>query len=239
MYLSPLFLLPALATAIPLESNPVQNIGLRSLGVSPGDITIASATASGNGCPQNSFSTTISDDREVVTFGFDSFQAYIGPTAAQADKTKQCQIHLSLNYPGGLHFTVLDATYHGWARLDDGVTGTFISTYFFSQDASHTAQSRESITGGQWLQGDTYTKDDKVQSASVIYSPCGANGILNVNNRISLSSNSANGTGELSDDDATVAFTQQINLQWASCNSTKSTSAEGDFTVGVGSTSVI
>jgi hypothetical protein len=82
------------------------------------------------------------------------------------------------------------------------------------------AQSRESITGSQWLQGDTYTKDDKVQSASVIYSPCGANGILNVNNRISLTSNSANGTGELSDDNATIAFTQQINFQWASCNST-------------------
>jgi Domain of unknown function (DUF4360) len=82
------------------------------------------------------------------------------------------------------------------------------------------AESRESITGSQWLDGDTYTKDDKVQSASVIWSPCGANGILNVNNRISLTSNSANGTGELSDDDATVAFTQQINLQWGNCTTT-------------------
>jgi hypothetical protein len=77
MYLAPLFLLPALATAIPLESNPVKNLGLRSLGVSPGDITIASATASGNGCPQNSFSTTISDDREVSSTS--TYQAVLLP----------------------------------------------------------------------------------------------------------------------------------------------------------------
>ncbi|KAF8864334.1 hypothetical protein BDZ45DRAFT_737343 [Acephala macrosclerotiorum] len=46
-------------------------------------------------------SDTLSPDRTVVTFGFDKFQTYIGPTAQQADKTKQCQIHLSLQYPRG------------------------------------------------------------------------------------------------------------------------------------------
>lgn len=81
------------------------------------------------------------DKQQVVTFGFDSFQTYIGPAAAQADKTKQCQLHLSLQYPGGFQYSVVDATYHGWARLDAGVTGTFVSSYFFSQAASQTVRS--------------------------------------------------------------------------------------------------
>lgn len=122
---------------------------------------------------------------QVVTFGFDSFQTYIGPTAAQADKTKQCQLHLSLQYPGGFQYSVVDATYHGWARLDPGVTGTFISSYFFSQAASQTVRSlppvklyeflklkssqastRSTISGSQWTNGDIYTKHDSIQSTA-------------------------------------------------------------------------
>jgi len=241
MFFAPLFLLPALTVAIPVENSPVRLRGLSAF--KPGDITIKDASASGNGCPQSTFSTTISDDREYVTFGFDKFQAYIGPSAAQSDKTKQCQIHLSLNYPQGLHFTVLESTYHGWARLDPGVTGSFVSSYYFSQDASHTAQTRVSIVGdAHWQQGDTYQKDDLVQSTSAIYSPCGANGILNVNNRIALSvaANAPNATGELSDDDATVGFKQQLNLQWACCGTScpATGSTGGDFTIGAGSTSL-
>ena len=158
-----------------------------------------------------------------MTFGFDSFQAYVSPTAAQADKTKQSQIDLSLNYAGAC--TSQSLTQHTTDGLDlimasqgpSSLVSPRISfpkmllipynlvpfTYLVVHQESSAdiipqqAQSRESITGSQWLQRDTYTKDDKVQSASVIYSSCGANGILNVNNHISLTSNSANGTGEL------------------------------------------
>lgn len=107
---------------------------------------------------------------QVVTFGFDAFQTYIGPTAKQADKTKQCQIHLSLQYPGGFQYSVVDATYHGWARLDPGVTGTFVSSYFFSQAASQTCTTRSTISGSQWVDGDVYTKQDLIESTAVIVS---------------------------------------------------------------------
>jgi hypothetical protein len=51
-------------------------------------------------------------------------------------------------------------------------------------------------------------------------SPCGVNGILNVNNRIGLSTERgapASAAGELSDDDATVHFDKQVNLAWQPC----------------------
>lgn len=180
-------LLPALALA-----NPVAK---RQSKAPPADeIKIISAQSSGNGCPQGSVTSTISPDRTVrtaqsphllsdkgekkshshntqlVTFGFDAFQTYIGPSAKQADKTKQCQIHLSLQYPGGFQYSVVDATYHGWARLDAGVTGTFVSSYFFSQAASQTCTTRSTISGAQWLNGDVYTKQDLIESTAVIVS---------------------------------------------------------------------
>jgi hypothetical protein len=123
-----------------------------------------------------------------------------------------------LQYPTGFQFSTVESTYHGYARLDKGVTGTFFSTYFFSQDASATTTTQTSITGGGvWTDGQVYTKVDKVPTASYIWSPCGAQGILNINNRLALSTTDRNAEGEFTNDDATVKFTQNLQLLWRPC----------------------
>lgn len=114
---------------------------------------------------------------------------------------------------------MLESTYHGYAQLEEGVTGTFYSTYYFSQDASATTTTQTSIVGGGiWEQGQVYTKTDQIPTASYIFSPCGANGILNINNRIALTSTNSSAIGLITDDDATVALTQQLNIAWRSCS---------------------
>lgn len=204
-------LLPALVAATPIEwehdDKPDEKL-----------IRIVGASTSGNGCPQGTVTTSLSPDGTVITFGFDAFQTYIGPGTVPADWTKNCQLHLNLQYPGGFQFSVVESTYHGYAQLDEGVTGTFLSTYYFSQDAGSTTTTRTSIQGGgAWALGQVYTKQDKVPTAAVIWSPCGATGILNVNNRIALTSRNSSAYGQISDDDATVAFTQQVNVGWQPC----------------------
>ncbi|KAK3331215.1 hypothetical protein B0H66DRAFT_92987 [Apodospora peruviana] len=214
---SALFFLPALVAASPLGQ--IASPDGWADGPDPKQIQIVSVSFSGNGCPQGSVSTSISPDKTVITFGFDRFQTYIGPGFSAAEKSKNCQLHLNLKYPGGFQFSVVESTYHGYAQLDPGVTGTFYSTYYFSQDASATTTTQTSISGGGiWAQGQVYTKADKIPTASYIFSPCGASGILNVNNRIALTSSNTTATGEVTDDDATVAFTQQVNLNWRTCN---------------------
>lgn len=111
----------------------------------------------------------------------------------------------------------MTATYHGYARLDGAVTGNFYSTYFFSQNASQTSSSKTTIKGAEYLNGQIYQKSDVVESATTVWSPCGATGLLNVNNRIALTSTNGNAAGELSDDDATVEFTQKVLFQWRAC----------------------
>ncbi|KAL5115323.1 hypothetical protein ACEQ8H_006768 [Pleosporales sp. CAS-2024a] len=223
-----LFALPALAAAYPHASSAP----------APEQITIKDTSYSGNGCPQGSVSTSTSEDKTVITYGFDSFQTYIGPGTAASDKSKNCQLHLNLAYPGGFQYAVVDATYHGWARLDAGVTGSFITTYYFSQDAGTTQTTRSSFTGGGPLStGQVYTKQDTVETTATIWSPCGANGILNVNNRIALTSANATAAGELSDDDATVAFTQQLHVAWKQCSGSGSGSGNGGDTVIIGTPS--
>lgn len=150
-------LFPAAAAALPGLNFPGGSSA--GAGPDPSQITIAAASFSGNGCPQGTVSTSFSSDKTVVTFGFDAFQTYIGPGTVVADRTKNCQLHLTLNYPGGFQFAVLDSTYHGYAQLDTGVTGTFLSTYYFSQDATATTTTRTSITGGGlWAAGQVSLK---------------------------------------------------------------------------------
>ncbi|KAK8075411.1 hypothetical protein PG997_010074 [Apiospora hydei] len=195
-------LLPFLAAA-----NPIGIIGDGDL-PSPDSIQIISSSSSGNGCPQGT----------VITFGFDGFQTYIGPGTQVGDRTKNCQLHLNLKYPGGFQYALVDSTYHGYAQLEKGVTGTFLSTYYFSQDASATTTTRTSISGGGvWEGGQVYTKEDKIPTTSVIWSPCGQTGLLNINNRIALTSTNSSAFGQISDDDATVAFTQQLHVNWQTC----------------------
>ncbi|KAI1328672.1 hypothetical protein F5Y16DRAFT_398126 [Xylariaceae sp. FL0255] len=213
----------ATAAGLAAAANPVLTATSTSSasGSEPTAITIVSVSASGNGCPQGSVTTDLSTDGSLVTFGFDSFQTYIGPGTTIADTSKNCQLHLNLEYPGGFQYAVVDSTYHGYAQLETGVTGTFYSTYYFSEDASATTTTQTSITGGStWEDGDVYTKEDEVPTAAVIWSPCGASGILNINNRIALTSTVTSASGQISDDDATVAFTQQLNVAWQPCTTT-------------------
>lgn len=71
--------------------------------------------------------------------------------------------------------------------------------------------------GGALQNGQVYTKQDKVETTATIWSPCGTTGILNINNRLSLTSTKTDAAGELSNDDATVAFTQQLHVSWRAC----------------------
>jgi len=154
---------------------------------------------------------------QVITFGFDSFQAYIGPGTNVADRSKNCQLHLTVNYPKGYNFAVLSSTYHGFALLEQGVDADFFSTYYYSQKASDTFTTRTTISGGGvWSDGQVYTKEDVVPQP-IVKAPCGDTAILNINNRINLKSNNNGASGMITNDDATVDLSQQLVINWYQC----------------------
>lgn len=192
----------------------------------PTQVTIEKTGYSGNGCPAGTVSTLLSPDKTVVTFGFDVFQAVLGPNAPAADKQKNCQLHLGLRYPGGYQMSIMQATYHGYVRLDPGVTANFISSYYFSQAAEKTAMTRTTLAGPEYQAGKTYTKQDSIANESMIWSPCGANGILNINNRIALTGGKPGASGEISNDDATIKFEQKLKVQWRRCTGARRLNVE-------------
>lgn len=95
-------------------ATPVDFVNLSGQAPDPNQIYIISAMTSGNGCPQGSVSTTFDPNQSVVTFGFDSFQTYIGPGTTIQDHSKNCQIHLNLHctwYYSGLAVLSLKLLY--------------------------------------------------------------------------------------------------------------------------------
>lgn len=201
-------LAPVITAALPLISADQPD---------PNEIRINSVSTSGSGCPRKAVTTAISEDRTVVTLGFDEFHTYIGKRFGIADRDKNCNIRLNLKYPGGYTYAVIDATYHGFAQLDSGVNGTLSSTYSFADRAATSATETSIIGGGVWTDGQVYTKHDVVSTEKVIRSPCGQNVNLVIRTRILLNSNDATANGAFTDDDATIAFTQQVHIGWQSC----------------------
>ncbi|CAN9426383.1 unnamed protein product [Alternaria alternata] len=206
-------LLPVLALANPVPQTTTGDAP------SPEQITIVDTTYSGNGCPQGSVSTSTSTDKTVVTYGFDQFQTYIGPGSTPAGKPKQ-----ELSTSPQLEVS----------QEASSVTGSFITTYYFSQDAGKTQTTRMSaVGGGALLNGQVYTKQDSVETTATIWSPCGQNGILNINNRIALTNKKSDQAGEMSNDDATVAFTQQLHVAWRACTPGSGSGSGGADTIGI------
>jgi len=204
-----LALLP-LAAAVP--ANPSLN-DVTGGAPDPTQVQIKGITYGGNGCPKGSMSYQISQDRTIVTLLFDSYIASVGPGIALTESRKNCQLNVDITYPGGFQYSILSADYRGYAALQSGVQGTLKSTYYFS---GQTAQTSTTYIFKGPLTGD-YLKHDEADSTSVVWSPCGAEGMLNINSQVRLESSNTSATGLLTTDSTDLKFTQIVYVAWQKC----------------------
>lgn len=98
----------------------------------PDDVQIVGFVYGGTGCPSNTVSSVLSDDRTIMTLIFDQYIAQIGPGVSVTENRKNCQLNINLRYPGGFQYSVFSADYRGYAYLEKGITGVQKSTYYFS-----------------------------------------------------------------------------------------------------------
>ena len=183
----------------------------------PDNITIASINVEGTGCPQGTISTAFSADRTTITFGFDDFHPYIGPGISHADKTKTCNMTLTLSHPLGYNFGILDTVYHGFARLDANLTATLWSSYTIARDGAgnDTLQTKANIAGE--LVG-VFTRTEAVTEESELASRCGRDkSQLQVTTRATLTSSSSSTSGGWDEEPPFSLMVQQIRLRWSTC----------------------
>lgn len=95
-------------------------------------VEIQEVTYGGTGCPEKTAQGILADDRSTITLSFDAYTVQSGPDIPASDRRKFCQLQLKIKYPGGFQYSIFGADYRGYASLENGVTGTAQSTYYFS-----------------------------------------------------------------------------------------------------------
>ncbi len=168
---APVALFLAAASAAPVD------------GPSGHEVEIAGLSFAGSGCSAGSVASLLSDDLTAITLLYDSFIALAGSGSSAADKRKNCQVAVKLHYPSGWQFTVLRVDYRGYAGLQKGDSGTCKATYYFSGE-------REQVSSTLTIPGpynDNYFKVDMLDIESNVWSPCGQEGMLNINSEVRIS----------------------------------------------------
>ncbi|KAF2157344.1 hypothetical protein K461DRAFT_219803, partial [Myriangium duriaei CBS 260.36] len=170
-------------------------------------------TYGGTGCPAGTVASVISDDRTTMTLIFDQYVASIGTGVSVVENRKNCQLNVKIHYPPGFQFSLFSADYRGYAGLDKGVTGVQKSTYYFSGQTQQC--STETDFKGPMSQD--YLTHDVATSTSVVWSPCGAEGLLNINSQVRLTSTVPGASGQLTTDSVDTKFTQILYFNWQKC----------------------
>lgn len=182
-------------------------------GPSGHEVEIRGVAFAGSGCPAGSVSGQLSSDLTTLTLLYDSFVVQSGKGLSAANYRKNCQLNVKLKYPQGWQFSVFKADYRGYANLPKGVTGTCKATYYFSGDSHQ--MSRTLTLKGPY--DDNYLKTDQLGVTSLVWSPCGVEGLLNVNSEVRLNPLGSDQAALMTVDSTDFKFHQKHYLQWKKC----------------------
>jgi len=128
-------------------------------------------------------------------------------------RTAACQLNLKIHFPQGWQFGVFKADYRGYVGLPASTRGYCKATYYFSGD-------RSQVDREVWFDGPTYKdyiKEDNIGIESTVWSPCGAEGLLNIKSSIGIVPIGTPQPGLLTVDSADLKYKQYYHLQWRRC----------------------
>ncbi|KAK3897752.1 hypothetical protein C8A05DRAFT_19540 [Staphylotrichum tortipilum] len=201
-------------------ASPVIVDGL-SGGPSGHEVQITGLAFAGSGCPAGSVSGQLSSDLTTLTLLYANFVAQAGNNISPSNYRKNCQLNVKLKYPSGWQFSVFKADYRGYAQIPSGDTGTCKATYYFSGDSRQVwLFALAHISSTMIIKGpfdDNYLKTDQFGVESTVWSPCGVEGLLNINSEVRLSPQDAVKPALLTVDSTDLRFKQIHYLQWQTC----------------------
>ncbi|GAA0472897.1 DUF4360 domain-containing protein [Streptomyces sp. NPDC046215] len=149
-------------------------------GPPPGRVEIDVVAVNGSGCPAGTAAVAVAHDNTAFTVSYSRYLAQVGLGAKPTDFRKNCQLGLNVHVPQGYTYAIARADYRGFAHLERGATGLQRAGYYF-QGMSHTATASHRFAGPV---SDNWQTSDVTDVEALVFAPCGAQRILNINSEL-------------------------------------------------------
>lgn len=153
-----------------------------------GRVTVDVVTANGSGCPAGTTEVTVADDNSEFTIAHRSYVARVGVGADPTDFRKNCQLSLDVRVPSGFTFGIVRADYTGRISLAAGAQAWQGANYYFQGD-SDTDRRVHAFNGPL---RDDWATTDTTNPGQVVYAPCDAHRLLNINTALRVSAGTSN-----------------------------------------------
>lgn len=210
---------PATSEAPVTESTTAEKLiapppGSSTTVTNPGLPYFADVTANGTGCPAGTWNVNIDPSGQTFTLTFSSYDISLSP--GQALAVRDCQIGINLHSPQGLSYSIAQFFYSGYAFLDSpGMSARQTAHYYFQGNPIEAEKGNTSLSGPV---DQEYTYQDNVPIADLVWSPCGAQRLLNVSTRIlEMNNPQKTGTGYMNTLAVDGNITLRFKLSWRSC----------------------
>ncbi|GGX98207.1 DUF4360 domain-containing protein [Streptomyces hiroshimensis] len=186
-------------------------------GVPPPDRVVIDVVAvNGSGCPAGTAAVAVASDNTAFTVTYSKYLAQVGVGAKPTDFRKNCQLGLNIHVPQGFTYAIAKADYRGFAHLENGAAGLERASYYF-QGMSHTTSVSHRFAGPL---SDNWQTTDVTDASELVYAPCGAQRLLNVNTELRVSAGSsdpANSTSFMEMDSTDGSVSTLYHFSWKEC----------------------
>jgi hypothetical protein len=170
-------------------------------------------TSKGSGCANNSATAKFDAATDALLIDFVATPAHIGPMTPESEKSKTCEIVLTLKAPAHWSWAILQTELSGHAKLDANVKGTVVAAFNFKDEPTHN-NTTGTLPGPR---DDNYMGGLLFPANQQLFSPCGAPRPLKIDITNSISTTMPGATGTLGGQTAGNVFHQRYFLTWKMC----------------------
>lgn len=175
------------------------------------DVQLGTPGYGGNGCPANTASVTLSEDKKSLTLIFDQFIVEAGGMNKTTER-KTCNIAIPVHVPQGYSVSVVNVDYRGYVSLPGQASARLTAEYFL---AGSLGPRFDKTFVGRTDTDYTFKNDIGIQAQ--VWSPCGADTILRVNAAMLVKTNRYNDEAMATVDSADFKAGMLYKFQWRSC----------------------
>ncbi|MET0343625.1 MAG: DUF4360 domain-containing protein [Polyangiales bacterium] len=154
---------------IPDSSTPPDGPGIVP---SPEGAYYASVVANGTGCPPGTWHTAVAADGKSFSAHFSAYEVVINAQVPDLVRTRNCTLGINVHSPKGLSYSVKSMRLRGYAFLEQGVTASISTWYYFQgSPVPPTSSNRVGLVGPY---DDDFVFRDDVRTEDAVWSPCAA-----------------------------------------------------------------